>query len=105
VPIQIANFETMPADLKPFVAGSISDQPCVVTRLTEGSTEDCSTPTLVFLTPDFLDRMSVGEGKGGSLQVLAGYTALEVALRILGDTISPEELGPKMVKLVRRSIS
>jgi len=105
VPIQIANFETMPEDLRPFVAGSIADQPCVATRLTEGSIEDRSTPTLVFLAPEFLDRMSVGEGKGGSLQVLAGYTALEVALRILGDTISPEELGPKMVKLVRRSIS
>ncbi len=103
--IMVAFVEKMPEDLKHSVLPHLVDVPCCVTRLTPGPDDDSAVPTSVFLSKDYMIGLTVGAGRGGSFQALVGLTLNEVVYRLLRGTVDLETLRPKLVRLVRRSIS
>jgi hypothetical protein len=62
-------------------------------------------PTLVFLSAAFLDAIEFGEGRGGSLQALFGFTLIELTHQLLRGNIDEEEIRPKVISLVRETLS
>jgi hypothetical protein len=103
--IMVADATCMPQDLRPFVADALKNAPCVVTRPTNLVEDKPDLPTNVFLSETFISELVIGEGRGGALQVLFGFTLIEVAYRLLRGTVDPDALSPKVVKLVRHSVS
>ena len=103
--IIVACAEAMPEDIKTLVLPHLDGVPCYVAPLTSGADDDSAIPTNVFLANDFMGGLSVEAGRGGSLQALLGFTLNEIIYRLLRGTVDPETLRPKLVKLVRRSIS
>lgn len=105
IALQIANGPTMPPDLQRHVAASLKETPCVVSRPANIEADDVKDPTLVFLSETFLADLSIGQGRGGALQILFGLTAIELAYRLLRGTVDIEALGPKVTAVVKQSIS
>ncbi len=106
--LQVANFEEMPQDIREMstqrfdLAGTLAKQSCAVSRTDDFSGE---TPTFVFLDRTFLEEATVGEGVGGSMQALFGLTLIEVIYRCFRGQVGHEEIRPKIVSLVRQTIS
>lgn len=105
--LQVANFEEMPQDIREIstqrfdLAGTLAQQACAVSRTDDFSGE---TPTFVFLDRTFLEKATVGEGVGGSMQTLFGFTLIEIIYRCFRGQVYHEEIRPKIVSLVRQTI-
>ena len=91
--ISIGSYEEMPDDLQKFVAPHLTDDICAVTRPTDIG--DSQVPIFVCCRGDIGDDWGVGSGKGGSLQVLFGYTIAEVIFAMLHGEVEMETLRPK----------
>jgi hypothetical protein len=106
--LQMANFDDMPEDLKSAsrelldLEDTLKSQTCAVSRTDDFSGE---TPTIVFLGGAFLEEATTGEGVGGSMQALFGLTLIEIIYRCFGGQVNHEEIRPKIVTLVRQTIS
>lgn len=106
--VQVMSYEEMPDDLRQsldeqmHITDILKTQPCVVTRPTDFSH---LTPTYVVLGPSFLDEIKIGEKVSGSLQMLFGITLVELAFQLLRREVSDDEIRPKVVSLVRRTLS
>jgi tetratricopeptide (TPR) repeat protein len=103
--VVVADATSMPPDIQSFVSDSLEAQPCVVSRPTNIEVDRPEYPTSVFLGSSFLDELFVGKGRGGSLQILFGLALKEIVFRLLRGTVDLDALAPKVVKLVRQSIS
>ena len=101
--ISITDVASMPADLKQYVP--TGDKPCQSSRPVSIDHDDPSMPTYIFLNGDIFADMPVGKGRGGSLQILIGLATIEAAYRLLNGKIDLDVLKPKLVHLVRNSIS
>jgi len=106
--IQVVSFDDVPSDIREMAVRMfeidqlLEDQSVAVTR-----TEDFggSTPTFVFLHADFLERARAGEGINGSLQMLFALTMIELVFQLLRGEVGHEQIRPKVVSLVRRTLS
>lgn len=101
--IAICNYDEIPRDLQPYVEDHIAEKVCAVSRPTD--IKDDSVPTMVWCRADIGDDWGVGSGKGGSMQTLLGYVMLEVAYSLLHGEVELETLSPKIVSVVRHTIS
>lgn len=106
--VQVWSYEAMPADFRETADRTIgtdkilAEQSCAVTRPTsfvEG------TPTFVVLAPRFLEEVMFGEGIGGSLHLLFGLTLVELVFQLLRGEVDIDEIRPKVVSLVRKTLS
>ncbi len=104
--VQVMQFDEMPADLQALTqrmsSQDVNDRPCTVTRPTKFGS---GAPTFIILGKPFLETAVFGEGRGGSLQVLFGLSLVELTFQVLGGEIDEDELRPKIVSLVRRTMS
>lgn len=107
LPLQVADFSFMAEDLKKTVTRLfdmptlLEEQSCAVTR-----TDDFgSTPVFAFLHPEFLARASAGEGASGSMQTFLGLTLVELIYQFFKGEVNHNEIRPKIVSLVRETIS
>jgi hypothetical protein len=80
----------------------LDEQSSAVTRTTDFSG---ATPMMAFLHPEFLERTRVGEGTGGSLQLLFGLAMIELVFLMLRGQVDHDAIRPKVVSLVRRTLS
>lgn len=106
--VNVCSHSEIPEDFKLLLDSTLrtgeilSEQSCVVTRPTFYADD---TPTCVVLSPKFLDEMVFGEGVGGSLQLLCGLTLVELVFQLLQGEVETEELRPKIVSLIRKTLS
>lgn len=106
--IQVASYDAMPSDLRESMDRTmrtrdvLAEQSCAVTRPTSFGE---NSPTFVILGPRFLEKLTFGEGTGGSLQELLGMTLVEVVFQLLRGEVDMEQIRPKVVSLVRRTLS
>ncbi len=106
--IQICNFVDIPEDLRRTLNSEfdvetiLEDQGCVVTRPSDVSD---ATPTLVMVSPKFLDEAKFGVGVGGSIQILFGLAIIEIVFQLLKGEVDFEQIRPKVISLVRRTLS
>ena len=106
--IQVARFDEMPEDVRALtvrhfdIERLLDEQSAAATRTNDYSGQ---TPIMVFLHPDFLSRVMAGEGVGGALQSLLGLTLVELVHFLLNGEVDHEQLRPKVVSMVRRTLS
>jgi hypothetical protein len=101
--IQICNVRDLPDELDEYVKPAIEDQECAVTRPSDPF--DNNAPTIVICREDIANRWTAGKRGGGSMQVLIGLTLIEIAYRIFRGEVDLESLHPKIVGLVRQTMS
>jgi len=106
--IFICHIDHLPEDMRRLgdqnlrLTEELAGQPCVVSRPTHF---EQAAPTVVFLSPTFLDAIAFGEGRGGSLQMLFGLTLVEVTFQLLRGQVEMEAIRPKVISLVGRTLS
>lgn len=106
--IEVASYSAMPEDLRSAadrtmgIGTIMAEQSCAVSRPVSFADQS---PTLIFLSPSFLDELAFGERVGGSLQVLFGLTVVELAFQLLRGEVSNAEIQRKAVSLVRKTLS
>ncbi|CAM3303275.1 DUF4062 domain-containing protein [Thalassospira profundimaris] len=105
--VQIASYDEMPRDIQKManemfdLEKRVAEDDVVVSR-----TEDFGrTPTMIFLGSNFLQRAVAGEGVSGSMQRLFGLTLVELIYQFLRSQVNEDEIRPKIVSLVRETIS
>ncbi len=101
--IQICNTRDLPRDIDNYFKPAVEDQVCVVTRPTDPS--DRNVPTIVICREDIASRWVAGRRGGGSMQTLIGMSLNEIAYRLFGGEVDLESLRPKIVGLVRKTMS
>lgn len=100
--ISICHVDQMPEDIRLMANETLNFEACAVTR---PSHFDERVPTCVFLNSAFRSGISFGEGRGGSLQTLFGLTLVELTFQLLRGQVEMDAIRPKVVSLVRRTIS
>jgi len=106
--IHIGHFDHMPEDVRRLanqnlgLGDMLAKQACAVSRPSDF--EEAS-PALVFLSSAFFEGISFGEGRGGSLQILFGLTLVELTFQLLRGQVEMEVIRPKVISLVRRTMS
>lgn len=106
--IQVALFDEMPQDIRDVsnrmfnLQGAVNEQGSAATRTEDFSGE---TPTLVFLSSNFLTRAEVGEGVSGSIQMMLGLTLVEVLYQLFKGEVDHDQLRPKVIELIRKTLS
>jgi hypothetical protein len=106
--IHLCQIDHMPDDLRTLanqtlnLREALEKNGCAVTRPTQF---DGPSPTFVFLGSTFFPGISFGEGRGGSLQTLFGFTLVELTFQLLQGQVEMDAIRPKVVSLVRRTIS
>lgn len=101
--VMVANIAEMPEDIRSFVSPHLNGNFCAVTRPT--SPDDDTAPTLVSCEEHIGDNWGVGEGRGGALQSILGLTLLELVYSMAHGEIELETLKPKIVSVIRETIS
>lgn len=101
--IQIFNTRNMPEHMLKHIDSAIEDQECIVTRTTDPS--DKTTPTIVVCREDIASHWNAGKNHGGSMQSLIGLTLVEIVYRLFGGEVDLDSLRPKIVELVRKTLS
>jgi|GEM_PF-750799 len=108
IDVQVALYDEMPPDLQETMdsasdgEGSLNDVECSVTRPVEYGQD---TTTFVLLGKPFLESAKIGVGKGGALQYLFGATLMELTRQVFQGEIEADDLRPKIVSLVRQTMS
>ncbi len=90
------------ADQNLGLSETLTEQACVVTRPSDFGQ---SFPTVVFLSSKFFHGIVFGEGRGGALQMLFGLTLVELTFQLLRGQVEMEVIRPKVISLVRRTLS
>lgn len=103
IEISIGSRAEMPSDLQDFVELPLTESVCAVTRASEVT--DDRTPTFVCCREDIGDDWGTGAGEGGNLQVLLAHTALEIVYSLLHGEVDRKTLEPKIVSVVRETVS
>lgn len=102
--IYVFNLADAPSDIAGAVRDAIGERSSMVSRQTDVTAEQPA-PTAVFIAEDFIDKLTVGQGRGGALQVLLGYGVLEIVYSLLRGEVDMSVLSPKLADLVKSSIS
>lgn len=102
--IYVVDLAEAPDDIAQPVRDAIGERSSMVSRQTDPALEPPA-PTAVFIAEDFVEGLTVGQGRGGSLQVLLGYGVLEIVYSLLRGEVEHSVLSPKLVELVKTSIS
>lgn len=106
--IQVARYDEMPDDLRAMseqmfsLSETLEEQHAAATRTDDFSGD---TPTMVFLHPEFLDRVVAGTGAAGSLQYLFAMTLSEILHQCFEGQVDLDQIRPKMMRLVKDTIS
>jgi len=106
--VHIAHIDALPPNLRLLVdqnlgiGETLADEPCAVMRPVDF---EMAVPTFVLLSPKFFEGIVFGEGLGGSLQILFACTLVELTFQLLLGQVEMEAIKPKVVSLVRRTMS
>jgi hypothetical protein len=105
--IQVCSYEAMPPDLRDVADRTMgtdkimAEQSCAVTRPTAYREKS---PTFVLLAPNFVENVVFGEGVSGSLHLLFGLTLVELLFQLMRGEVDVEQIRPKVVALVHKTL-
>lgn len=103
--LQVASFNEMPDDLKSRIeemGAPVEKNQVIVTRPTDFSSV---MPTFIVLGEEFLAQAALGEGLSGTIQLLLGLTTTELVYQLFRGEVNGDEIRPKIVSMVRRTLS
>lgn len=103
IPIQICNTRDLPDGFEKYLGPSVKSDVCAVTRPTDMA--DTVVPTIVICRDDIAENWGAGKRKGSAMQMLVGISLAEIAYRLFKGEVDMETLRPKIVGIVRRTIS
>ncbi len=84
--------------------GEQQEDICVIPRPVQFNSEN-PVPMMIICANDILSRMRAGYGRGSGLQLLLGTTLLELMMHLLKGDIEEEVLRPKLVEVVRQTVT
>jgi tetratricopeptide (TPR) repeat protein len=103
ISIQICSASELTGTTEEMIRPALRDAPCTVSSLSDIS--DLETPTIIFCREDIAESWEAGTGKGSSIQLLIGLTLTEIAYRLLGGEVERETLRPKVLEILRKTVS
>jgi hypothetical protein len=103
ISIEVANIESAPPEIRPYVSPTLSHQACAVTRATDPKSSD-QVPVFVFCRAGIQDEWRLEPGKGSALHLFLGLTLVELVFQLLNGEIETAVLEPKIVNLVRKAV-
>lgn len=101
--IEVANADSVPPDIRPYVSPTLGRQACAVTRATDPKSPD-QVPVFVFCRAGIQDEWKLEPGKESALYLLLGLTLVELVFQLLNGEIETAVLEPKIVRLVRKIV-
>jgi len=101
--IHVCNIESMPSDMRPYFPPNFTT--CAVTRPTQPPKEGGYVPTFVVCHEDIGRQWRAGTGSVSAVQLLLGETLVEVAYQLLKGDVDLDVLKPKIVGIVRKTVS
>jgi len=102
--ISVGNERHIPESIRSFLQPAMKDADSCVSRPTNPR-EEQAFPTNVFFRESMLDDWAPGTGRASKLQVLLGQTLLEVIFQMFGGEIDEEVLRPKLLNVIRETVS
>lgn len=99
--IYIGNVESMPHDIRESFPSEF--RICAVTR--PADPKRYSMPTFVVCSQDIADQWESGTGSGSAAQVLLGEILIEASYQFLQGEVDLEVIKPKVINLMKRTIS
>jgi tetratricopeptide (TPR) repeat protein len=102
VRMSVGSSVSLPESLPEF-RSKLVELPCIVTRPTRPMEDPV--PTFVFFREGISKDWAPGSGKVSALQILLGETLVEFVFQLFRGEVELEVLRPKMVSLLRRTIS
>jgi tetratricopeptide (TPR) repeat protein len=104
VRIIVGSSVSVPSDVAPHVTPDLVDSPFVVTRPTSFQADE-TIPTIVFFREGITKEWMPGSGKGSSMQGILATALLELVFQCFRGEIELEVLRPKVVNLMRHTVS
>jgi tetratricopeptide (TPR) repeat protein len=101
--IYIGNIDSIPPNMLSYFPASFNT--CVVTRPSHSSPDSDHVPTFVVCSPDLAKKWEVGTGSGSAVQILIGKVLIEVVYQLLKGEVDLDVLEPKIVEIVRKTVS
>lgn len=102
--ISVGNERHIPDSIRSFLEPSLKDSDSSVSRPTDPKQEQ-ALPTNVFFKESIVEDWTPGTGKSSGLHILLGQTLLEVVYQLFGGEIDEEVLRPKLLNVIRETIS
>ncbi len=104
VSVFVGNVEAAPEDIKKYLLPSLKEQTCAVSTPTRPTT-DLSVPTYVFCRSDIAEQWHAGSGRASSMQLLLGLALREIVYRLFRGEVELDTLHPKVIQVVRKTVS
>jgi tetratricopeptide (TPR) repeat protein len=102
--ISVGNERYIPDSIRSFLQSALKDCDSCVSR--PANPRDVKAlPTNVFFKESMVDEWAHGSGNSSKLHILLGQTLLEVIYQLFGGEIDEEVLRPKLVNVIRETIS
>jgi tetratricopeptide (TPR) repeat protein len=101
--IYIGNIESIPEDMRPHFPEPINT--CAVTRPAPTVQMDKAMPTFVVCSGDLSKQWKAGTGSGSAVQLLIARVLIEVLYQLLKGELDMDVLEPKIMEIVRLTIS
>jgi tetratricopeptide (TPR) repeat protein len=102
--ISVGNERHIPDGIRVFLESSLKDSDSCVSRPTDFR-DTQALPTNVFFKESIVDDWTPGTGKTSQLHILLGQTLLEIIYQLFGGQIDEEVLRPKLLNVIRETIS
>jgi|GEM_PF-7008833 NB-ARC domain. len=102
--ISVGNERHIPDSIRRFLEPSLKDSDSCVSRPTDPKQEQ-ALPTNVFFKESIMEDWTPGTGRSSGLHTLLGQTLLEVVYQLFGGEIDEEVLRPKLLNVIRETIS
>jgi len=102
--ISVGNERYIPDSIRSFLQSALKDSDSCVSRPTNPR-DLKALPTNVFFKESVVDDWAPGSGSSSKLHILLGQTLLEVVYQLFGGEIDEEVLRPKLINVIRETIS
>jgi hypothetical protein len=101
--LYVGNIDSTPSDIRSYFP--VSFDTCVVARPSHPAADSEHIPTFVVCSSDLAKKWKVGTGSGSAVQVLIGKVLIEVVYQLLNGEVDLDVLEPKVVEIVKETIS
>jgi hypothetical protein len=102
--ISVGNERYIPDSIRSFLQSALKDSDSCVSRPTNPR-DLKALPTNVFFKESVVDDRAPESGSSSKLHILLGQTLLEVVYQLFGGEIDEEVLRPKLINVIRETIS
>jgi len=101
--IYVCNVDSMPSDIRSYLPEDFTT--CAVTRPARPSVAGEYVPTFVVCHHDIGRQWQTGTGSSSSVQALLGWVLIEVVYQLLNGEVDLDVLRPKILQVLRQTVS